>query len=73
MDSLAQMFRMASFRIHQSLVQKPLSLTDFWPLWADQKQQLQDKFIWGDTIEEARENYRNVLRRHNLLKDDNLN
>lgn len=29
------MLRMASYRIHQSLVQKPLRIKDYWPLPTD--------------------------------------
>lgn len=29
------MQRMAAYRIHQSLVQKPLTITEFWPLPSD--------------------------------------
>lgn len=34
-DRLAQMMRIASYRIHQSLVQKPLRIDDYWPLYFD--------------------------------------
>jgi hypothetical protein len=31
-DTEAKMMRIASYRIHQSLVEKPLSIIDYWPL-----------------------------------------
>lgn len=33
----AESLRWASYRIHQSLVEKPLKIEDFWPLWGDKK------------------------------------
>lgn len=36
-ESEASMLRIASYRIHQSLVQKPLKINDYWPLPSDKK------------------------------------
>ena len=44
MDLQANNLRLASYRIHQSLVEKPLKLEDFWPLWGDKKA-VSDKLI----------------------------
>lgn len=66
------MFRFAAYRIHQSLVQKHLTINEFWPLWRDKKT-TGDKIVWGNTPEEARANYRKTLEKYNLLKKDNLN
>lgn len=38
-ESEASLQRTASWRIHQSLVQKPLTLREFWPLPSDKKNQ----------------------------------
>jgi len=65
MDSQAQQLRLSSYRIHQSLVEKPLSIQEFWPIWGDKKHE-QDKFIWGETKEEARAFYELVKKAHNL-------
>lgn len=32
MDTEAKMLRIASYRLHQSLVEKPLSIIEYWPL-----------------------------------------
>ena len=42
-DLAAANLRLASYRIHQSLVEKPLKIEDFWPLWGDKK--TEDKLI----------------------------
>ncbi len=34
-EELAQMMRISSFRLHQSLVQKPLKIHEFWALPSD--------------------------------------
>ena len=34
----AKMLRIASYRIHQSLVEKPLSLTEYWPIQGETEQ-----------------------------------
>ena len=61
---LAQMMRIASYRIHQSLVQKPLSMNEFWPIGDDKTES--KKIVWGDTKEEAEEFYKKVKQAHNL-------
>lgn len=37
LEDEARLQRIAAFRIHQSLVTKPLSLNEFWPLPSDKK------------------------------------
>jgi hypothetical protein len=59
MDSLAQMIRIGSYRIHQSLVKKPLKIEDFWPLWGDKKH-ASEKFVM------SREMYAEIKKAHNL-------
>lgn len=39
MDEQAQIHRLAAYRVHQSLVEKPLSIDKFWPLWSDKKRE----------------------------------
>lgn len=48
---------MASYRIHQSLVQKPLSLEDFWPIDGD-KERSNDRLIM------TREMYAEIKKAH---------
>jgi len=38
----AQMMRLASYRIHQSLVEKPVSIEDYWPLASDGEKEIQE-------------------------------
>jgi len=41
--------RFAAYRIHQSLVQKPLSIDKFWPLRSDKKI-TQDKIVMDNDM-----------------------
>lgn len=54
----AQMFRISSYRIHQSLVQKPLRLSEYWPLWADKKEE--EEFVM------TKEMYEEIKKAHKL-------
>lgn len=59
MDSVAEMLRLGSFRIHQSLVEKPLRMEDFWPLWWDKKK-TSERIVLTDEMKEA------ILKAHGL-------
>lgn len=64
MDRLAQMHRLGSFRVHQSLVEKPLKIEQYWPMWSDKRNTSTTvKKTWGDTPEEAMENYKRIMGR----------
>lgn len=51
--------RMASYRIHQSLVTKPLKIEEYWPLKGDKPKQT-------EKIEMTRELYAEIKKAHNL-------
>lgn len=56
----AELHRMAAWRIHQSLVQKPLGIKSFWPLWNDNA---------GDNTKLApltKEEWQEIMKTHNL-------
>lgn len=59
MDIEAQNLRLASYRIHQSLVTKPVSIEKYWPLRGD-KVQTEDKIIM------TRDMYAEIKKAHNL-------
>jgi hypothetical protein len=44
-ENEAALMRIASYRIHQSLVQKPLSIKEYWPLPSDKNQRGRYKII----------------------------
>jgi hypothetical protein len=51
--------RWASYRIHQSLVEKPVRIEEFWPLWNDKKPE-DEKLIM------TKEMYDQIKKIHNL-------
>ena len=51
--------RWASYRIHQSLALKPLSLEDFWPLAGDKQKE-------GDQLVMTKEMYEEIKKIHKL-------
>lgn len=57
------MMRVASFRIHQSLVEKPLTIEDFWPIDGNQIDEEQNELIMPDELIEQ------VLNAHNLKRE----
>ncbi len=59
------MMRLGFYRVHQSLVEKPLTIEKFMPLRGDVERK-PDKIVWGDTPEEAMENYKNIMKLHNV-------
>lgn len=59
MDNQAADIRWASYRIHQSLVEKPLKIEEFWPLWGDKKKD-DDKLVM------TKEMYDQIKKIHNL-------
>lgn len=56
------MMRIASYRIHQSLVQKPLRLTEYWPLYLDKSHQEAEQKFEQLTQEE----YENIKKLHGI-------
>ena len=60
MDNEANNLRFASYRIHQSLVEKPLKIEEFWPLWGDKKVKPDDKLIMTPEL------YQQIKKIHNL-------
>jgi len=60
----AQLHRFSAYRIHQSLVQKPLSLSNFWPLKGDEKEAV--TYTWGESKEEAIEMWAAIKNAHGL-------
>lgn len=59
MELEAQNFRLASYRIHQSLVTKPLRIEEYWPLKGDKKPT-------EEKITMTREMYAEIKKAHNL-------
>lgn len=59
MEEEASMQRIASYRIHQSLVQKPFTITEYWPLPSDKKQS-------RDTFYMTPEMLQKIKKAHNL-------
>ncbi len=51
----AVMLRIASYRIHQSLVQKPLSITDYWPLPSDKETKKDTLFVSRDILKQIKQ------------------
>lgn len=51
--------RWASYRIHQSLVEKPAKIEDFWPLWGDKKKETEQLVM-------TPEMYHKIKQIHNL-------
>lgn len=51
----AAMMRIASYRIHQSLVQKPMPLHEYWPLPSDKKQgPVTQKYMTKEMLEKIK-------------------
>lgn len=50
----ASMLRIASYRIHQSLVQKPMKLAEYWPLPSDKKVSYVQKYMTPEMLEKIR-------------------
>ena len=48
---MAAMMRTASYRIHQSLVEKPLAIEDYWRLWSDGKKEKIDIVMTSEMFE----------------------
>lgn len=59
MDIEARNLRFASYRIHQSLVTKPLSIEEYWPLKGDKPKQAEKKVM-------TREMYAEIKKAHKL-------
>lgn len=58
-DTEASMLRMGFYRIHQSLVEKPLTIKEFWPLASD-KESVKEKIVV------SREMIDKIKKIHNL-------
>lgn len=58
-DIEAGMLRIASYRIHQSLVTKPLSISEYWPLRGDKKPE-------SERIVMTPEMFEGIKKIHNL-------
>jgi len=61
LDTQAQMHRLAAYRIHQSLVEKPLKIQEFWPLFGDKAQAKKDTLIVTDEL------WNKIKQTHNIL------
>jgi hypothetical protein len=59
MELEAQNFRLASYRIHQSLVAKPVPIEEYWPLKGDKKKPT-------EKIVMTRDIYAQIKKAHNL-------
>jgi len=59
-ETEAAMLRIASFRIHQSLVQKPLTIEKYWPLPSDKEGRSRDTLIM------TKEMLAKIKKAHNL-------
>jgi len=55
------MHRLAAYRIHQSLVEKPLKIQEFWPLFGDKAQAKKDTLIVTDEL------WNKIKQTHNIL------
>ena len=60
MDNGANNLRVASYRIHQSLVKEPVKIEEFWPLWGDKKVKPDDKLIMTPEL------YQKIKKIYNL-------
>lgn len=54
-NSLAEMMRISSYRIHQSLVEKPLSIEKYWPLPSDKESTEEGLIMTPDLLEKIKE------------------
>lgn len=59
MEDEALMQRMASFRIHQSIVQKSLKISEYWPLPSDKK-------VTRDTLFMSKEMLKKIKAAHKI-------
>lgn len=50
----AAMMRIASYRIHQSLVEKPLTIQKYWPLPSDKSQSRDTYFMTKEMLEKIK-------------------
>lgn len=58
-EEQAGMLRVGFYRVHQSLVQKPLSVREFWPLPSDKKHARESLIITPEMMKQ-------IKKAHNL-------
>lgn len=56
----ASMMRIASYRIHQSLVQKPMKLQEYWPLPSDKKVSHVQKYMTREMLEKIQKRIKKI-------------
>lgn len=56
-ESEAAMLRIASYRIHQSLVQKPLKIQEYWPLPSDKKVSRDVRIMTPEQLEKIKKRW----------------
>jgi len=61
MEEQAAQLRIGFYRTHQSLVQKPFTITEFWPLPSDKK-------VSRDTLFMTKEMKAQIMKAHNLKR-----
>ncbi len=57
-ESEAAMLRISSYRIHQSLVQKPLKIQEYWPLPSDKKVSRDVRIMTPEILEKIKNRWK---------------